>query len=444
MVGNPCLGMRKLRARELIGLVGDASADHRLLRRTPFYSRDEMLAWQFSRIRAMITHAYTRVPFYCSLYQRAGFQPGDLKSWDDFAKLPVIARDDVVANYPDSILDPHIPTDQLLITKSSGSSGKVIHVVYDLRAYSLFVAAAGRLYGMAFNYLPWHRQVYIAASPYSFPSFLGMYRSYFVHALAPLPQMIEALRRVKPNLLVCYPSILRQLAQRMSDQEIAGLPLKAVSVNSEMSCQRELDDWQQLFSCPVLDDYASEELTHLAAQCLHGTYHLFEDINYVEIVDDDGRPTTGAGTVTGTNLHNTAMPLIRYRQDDEGTIQDGVCACGWRFRHLIEWQGRRNDSFIMPSGRVLSSGYLLAAMCEITRTGGLRAFCLIQENTNSICLKAVPSDSWSTQSEERTVAQFREFFEPQVRFRIEKVAECERTSTGKQNPIISRVSRQSQ
>jgi hypothetical protein len=83
-------------------------------------------------------------------------------------------------------------------------------------------------------------------------------------------------------------------------------------------------------------------------------------------------------------------------------------------------------------------------MCEITRTGGLRAFCLIQENTNSICLKAVPSDSWSTQSEERTVAQFREFFEPQVRFRIEKVAECERTSTGKQNPIISRVSRQSQ
>ena len=42
-----------------------------------------------------------------------------------------------------------------------------MYVAYDLRAYSLFVAAAGRLYGMAFKYLPWHRQVYITTSPYS-------------------------------------------------------------------------------------------------------------------------------------------------------------------------------------------------------------------------------------------------------------------------------------
>ena len=87
-----------------------------------------MMAWQFSRICALITHGYTRIPFYRSLYQRAGFQPGNLKSWDDFAKLPVAARDDVVANYPDSILDPRIPKDQLLITHSSGSSGKVMYV----------------------------------------------------------------------------------------------------------------------------------------------------------------------------------------------------------------------------------------------------------------------------------------------------------------------------
>jgi phenylacetate-CoA ligase len=211
-----------------------------------------------------------------------------------------------------------------------------------------------------------------------------------------------------------------------------------------MSSQRERDEWQQRFSCPVLDEYSSEELTRLAAQCIHRTYHLFEDINYIEIVDDDGRPTTGAGTVTGTNLHNTGMPFIRYRQDDMATIRDGNCACGWRFRHLVDWQGRRNDSFVMPSGRVLASGFLLAAVGEFVRTRALRAFCLVQENTNSICLEVVPSNSWTTEIEERIVAQFQEFFEPQVRFRIEKVAECERTNAGKRNPIISRVSRQPQ
>jgi phenylacetate-CoA ligase len=403
-----------------------------------------MLAWQFTRIGALITHAFERIPFYHSLYQHAGFQPGDLKSWDDFAKLPVITRDDVAANYPDSIVDQRIPKDQLIITYTGGSSGKVVHVVYDVRAYSLFEVAAGRLFRMAFNYLPWHRQLYITSNPHPVRSFLGMYPTYFVHILAPIPKVIETLRRVKPHLLVCYPSTLRQVAQQMSDEEIAALPLKAISVNSEMSSQRERDEWQQRFSCPVLDDYASEELTRLAAQCIHRTYHLFEDINYIETVDDDGRPTTGAGTVTGTNLHNTAMPLIRYRQGDVATIRNGDCACGWRFRHLVDWQGRRNDSFVMPSGRVLSSGYLLTATEEFARHGGLRAFCLVQENTGSICLEVVPSDSWTPEIEERIVAQFQEFFEPQVKFRIEKVAECERTKAGKRNPIISRVSRQPQ
>ena len=436
--------MRDLTKRELLGIMASSGPNHFLLRRTPFSSRDKMLAWQFRRVRTLITHAFDRIPFYRSLYQRAGFQPGDLKSWDDFAELPTITRDDVAANYPDSIVDQRIPKDQLLVTFTGGSSGKVLEVAYDLRAYSLFVAAAGRLLSMAFNYLPWHRQLYVAVSQYPVQSVPWMYPLYFVYALAPIPQVIEALRRVKPHLLVCFPSTLREVAQQMSDEEIAELPLKAISVNSEMSSQRERDEWQQRFSCPVLDDYASEELTHLAAQCIHRTYHLFEDINYIEIVDDNGRSTTGAGTVTGTNLHNTAMPLIRYRQGDVATIQNGDCACGWRFRRLVDWQGRRNDSFVMPSGRVLSSGYLLTATEEFARHGGLRAFCLIQESTSSICLKVVPSDSWTTQIEERIVAQFQEFFEPQVRFRIEKVAECERTKAGKRNPIISRVSRQPQ
>jgi hypothetical protein len=42
-----------------------------------------------------------------------------------------------------------------------------MYVAYALWTYSLFVAAAGRLYGMAFNCLAWHKQVYITTSPYS-------------------------------------------------------------------------------------------------------------------------------------------------------------------------------------------------------------------------------------------------------------------------------------
>src|SRR4029079_19285362 len=96
-------------------------------------------------------------------------------------------------------------------------------------------------------------------------------------------------------------------------------------------------DLGALFQCGVYDEYSTEELTRVAAQCTHGTYHLFEDVAYVETLDPDtGAPTAEVtrGEVVGTYLHNYAMPFIRYRQGDLATIASRSCACGWRFRAL--------------------------------------------------------------------------------------------------------------
>ena len=93
---------------------------------------------------------------------------------------------------------------------------------------------------------------------------------------------------------------------------------------------------------------------------------LYEDINYIELIEPDS--DTGMGTLVGTNLHNYAMPMIRYVQNDLGTIQPSSCECGWQFRELSNLQGRKNDSFIMPSGKEISSGFLLDATYEILLT----------------------------------------------------------------------------
>ena len=71
------------------------------------------------------------------------------------------------------------------------------------------------------------------------------------------------------------------------------------------------DELKRQFKCPVLDEYSSEELTRIAAQCLAGNYHVFEDINYMEVLDDSGMPVNGLGVLVGTNLHNHAMPISR-------------------------------------------------------------------------------------------------------------------------------------
>lgn len=432
--------MRNLRITELAALMKEFMFGGTFLRRAPYFSRDEMQAWQFARLRRLVTHAYGHIPFYRELYGRAGFAPPDLRGWDDFHRLPLVTKEDVIANYPERMLPAGYDLDRLIVSRSSGSSGKVLDICYDSRAMVIFALAGLRLYQMGFDYRPWDRQLYIYTSPYPFNSLFGLYPMSFVPTLTPVAGIAEALERVQPRLLVCYPSHLKQIEAELPAATRRSLQLRCVSVNSEMSTQAERDYLAARLGCPVLDEYSSEELTRIAAQCACGTYHLFEDINYIETRPVPGAAPDAPGVIIGTNLHNFAMPMIRYVQNDLGTLREGRCGCGWRFRHLVNLQGRKNDSFLLPSGREVSSGFLLDATYEILLTWrtAVKDFCLVQEAPALVVLQVIPGPGWSAEIAGKILARFGEFFEPGVVFQIDEVQECTKTKTGKRNPIIRR------
>jgi len=432
--------MRNLNLGELADLLRTFLLGGRFLRATPHYSRDQMREWQWQKIVPLVRHAFYNVEFYHELYHNVGFEPGDLKCWDDFHRLPYVGKDQVIANYPRRIVARGYKLDDLIVSRSSGSSGKPLDIAYDPRAMTIYTLAGLRLYGMGFAYRPWHRQLYVYTSPYPLNSLFGLYPLTFVSTLAPVCDIVAAIRTKKPDLLVCYPSLLKQIEQSLAPQDLAGIHLRAISVNSEMSTQAERDYLAQRFGCPVLDDYSSEELTRIAAQCHHGVYHLFEDINYIEVLPDPAR-CDGVGEIIGTNLHNYAMPMIRYEQNDLGAVTETSCACGWKFRALTSLQGRKNDCFIMPSGREISSGFLLDATYEILlkyRTE-VKDFCLIQETANCITLEIVPGPGWSDVVRSAIAARFDSFFDHDIQFVTREVTECTKTKSGKRNPIISHV-----
>ncbi|MEO8377122.1 MAG: hypothetical protein ABI579_05565 [Candidatus Sumerlaeota bacterium] len=432
--------MRDLRFSEVLGLFRGLTREYRFLKRAPQMSREEMQAWQFQRIQELVAHAYENVPFYRDLYDSVSFRPGDLKTWQDFARLPIVTKDQVIQNYPDRMLAREVNRDDLVISRSSGSSGKVLDIAYDSKAMTTYILAGLRLYRMGFSYRPRHKQLYVYTSPYPMNSLMGLYPMVFVSTLAPIREIIDAIVREKPDLLVCYPSHLKQILQEMTPADRNALHLKFVSVNSEMSTQRERDDMAEFLRCPVLDEYSSEELTRIAAQCTAKNYHVFEDINFMEIVDAD---ETGLGTLIGTNLHNTAMPMIRYAQNDLGRIGDFQCACGWKFRRLSGLEGRRNDSFLLPSGKLLNSGFLLDTTYEflLEHRTAVRDFCLMQKASDLIVLEIVPGDGWSEKISAQIQSGFRRFLEDGVTFKIEEVEVCTKTKSGKRNPIINLMNR---
>jgi phenylacetate-CoA ligase len=425
----------------LVDLLGLIARGREFFRRVPYLSRDEMQARQFQRLRDLVRHAYETVAFYRALYAGKGFEPGDLKGWEDFRRLPRVTKDDVIASYPGRILSSRYAGRELIVSRSSGSSGKVLDVAYPAQTLARYALATIRMYRMGFDYRPWHRHLYIYTSPYPFDSIFGLYPLYFVSTLAPVSETLKKLVEVRPHLLVCYPSHLRQVSEIASEADLRRIRPLLISVSSELSTQAERDLLAERFGCPALDNYSSEEMARIAAQCLEKTYHVFEDMNFVEVVDEEGKPTPEIGLVVATNLHNFALPLIRYEQNDYAALSDGDCPCGRRFRTLSKLQGRRNDSFRMPSGKVLSSGFLLDATYEflLDEREAIRDFCLIQERADSVLLEIVPGRTWSDTVAKTIAERFGRYLEAGVAFRVETVDECEKTRTGKRNPIISRV-----
>ncbi len=111
------------------------------------------------------------------------FHPDDLRSWEHFHCVPSVTKDQVIASFPERILATGFKLDQLVVSRSSGSSGKNLDIAYDDRAMITYMLAGLRLYKMGFDDRPWHRQLYIYTSPYPLKSLFGLYPLHFVSTL---------------------------------------------------------------------------------------------------------------------------------------------------------------------------------------------------------------------------------------------------------------------
>ena len=111
----------------------------------------------------------------------------------------------------------------------------------------------------------------------------------------------------------------------------------------------------------VVDEYSSEELTRIALECGEGNYHIEEDACYIEVFDKESmkRIDNGTGIVVGTNLLNTATPIIRYWQNDIVTINSTAkCRCGCNGRVITEVKGREMDCIISNGEKVPASAFM--------------------------------------------------------------------------------------
>lgn len=339
------------------------------------WSRDRLLAYQQSRLDALVAHASRHSPFYRQLYGGVVEGPVDLGS------LPTVTKPAMMEHFDQVVTDSRLRRDALLshvatlrgdelyagefrVMASSGSSGAKALYVYDRAAWregflpgSLRMSSLGGLRPR----LPRPRLVTVAAGDGKHMTFrggmamdVGFFRTQRLSATLPLPDLSKALDAARPDVLVGYPSVLALLADEQHAGRLAIAP-RTVVTSSELCTPAMAASIRAGWGVTPYNCLGLTETGITAVDCeRHAGLHLFEDFCIIEVVDDQGRvlpARTPGARILVTNLYNRAQPIIRFEVTDLMTLDDAPCACGRTLARIVALDGRSDDILSLPGER---------------------------------------------------------------------------------------------
>jgi phenylacetate-CoA ligase len=105
---------------------------------------------------------------------------------------------------------------------------------------------------------------------------------------------------------------------------------------------------------PLSDLYSAQEVGVIALQCPEsGLLHVQSEHLLVDVLDEQGQPCREGkiGQVVVTDLHNFAMPLIRYALRDWAEVGPS-CSCGRGLPTLRRVVGRTRNMAVSPEGKL--------------------------------------------------------------------------------------------
>jgi len=205
--------------------------------------------------------------------------------------------------------------------------------------------------------------------------------------------------------------------------------------------QRDL--FSKVFQCETYSHYTSWELLAIASECPeHSGYHISSENAIVEIVDYEGRPVPSGveGRIVVTNLHNYAMPFIRYDIGDLGVSSDRACPCGRGLPLLSSLNGRECDIIFTRSGKSVPG---MAIPKEFLVSFGIEQFQIVQESYEKIAVKLVLGREYPAEHLDKLTREIINQYQPllgkDVEITTEFVDHIPHTEEGKRRVVTSNL-----
>lgn len=410
----------------------------RQMKRNLSVSRQRLDQMRLGLLKKQIENANENVPFYQKAFRSRGLLPDNIATIADLGKFPIISKKHIQQN-PEAFLNARLPKKRCFASHTSGSTGEPSWTYYDRPCWYRKKYLSKLRARMACG-LNWGERIAIFESeasarlrkqtrrlPFQRLIFQVSYFSLFEEVKMTLPLVIE----FNPQNIYGPPSYLFQLA-RAFEEEQKHLPgLKRIFTSAEYLEAPVKRFLSHVFQANVFDIFGSTEMKEVAWECEHGKgYHINEDEVICEVLDKSGKNLSPGevGDIVMTDLHNKAMPLIRFWTADKGMLLENPCACGRTFSLMKPLAGRASEYIQLPNGKHLSP-YLFTTSIE--KIDGLLQYQIIQKSDVDLFVKVIFDDAKCREGRREIERILSRITENTMEITIEQCATIDIEETGK-------------
>lgn len=272
-------------------------------------------------------------------------------------------------------------------SSSSGSTGEPFRVYYEPRAWATLKILVKLRARSACGTRPTDRVALLDAVPPSESVVGAAGRVARIGILQPAERVAAELARFAPDTIYGLPSALLEAGEVLRASG-ARLRVRRIFTSGELLRPAVRQAIAAAFAAPVYDVYGSSETKEIAWECPAGGMHINADVVRVEVLDEANRPVPRGveGNLVATLLVNRAMPLLRYRIGDRGSLLAERCACGHPFPLLGVVTGRRADMLVLEGGHRVSP---YALTCAMERVGDVLRYQVTQLEPSRLRVRAI-------------------------------------------------------
>lgn len=408
------------------------------------WNEEQKRDWMLTQLRFSVRRAVMETDYYQQLFQKIGFDAKADFSFEDFAKLPILEREDI-ANAGERLISKVLPRNQLLKDATGGSTGTPTEIWLGAEergwaesAIDFSFEKIGVPSGAKTAYFWGHH-----LDPKTADTFREKVRSFvtnvrYFDCFRLSPEIFESyhaeFEKWSPDCIVAYASALGHFAEYLQEKGIRpkNYPRVCFVTGAEKLYPEHRKAVEEVFGKPVMERYGGRDFGGVAIQT-NPKINLDLEVDWAWALvepetDEENSP------ILVTKLHADGMPIIRYRTGDIGKFP-ADSRSGHPTFYLREVVGRNLDRLWLPDGRQIHGIELPHLMKDFP----VREFMLIQAEDYSVELQVVPKNGFGEEDKDAITQTLASNLEG-LKVNLKQVESIPRTTANKWRPVVSKIS----